>query len=111
MFLIRFNTYKIASPPQTKMTSKDNHKGLVSLKFLHPCLGLLTRYTTVLIQPKIKYRNTPFTYCITEIKITTLASVGTIKIVVKDSAHCAQITVSFAFLECTTPTFKNHNLS
>jgi hypothetical protein len=34
LFLTRFRTYKIASPPQTKMTSKDDIKGLVSLKFL-----------------------------------------------------------------------------
>jgi hypothetical protein len=37
MFLTRFRTYKIASPPLTKMTSKDDIKGFVSLKFLHPC--------------------------------------------------------------------------
>ncbi len=36
-FLTRFRTYKIASQPQTKMTSKDDIKGLVSLKFLRPC--------------------------------------------------------------------------
>jgi hypothetical protein len=36
LFLTRFKTYKIASPPQTKMTSKDDIKGLVSLKFLRP---------------------------------------------------------------------------
>ncbi len=35
-FLTRFRTYKIISPPQTKMTSKDDIKGLVSLKFLRP---------------------------------------------------------------------------
>ncbi len=34
--LTRFRTYKIASPPQTKMTSKDDIKGLMSLKFLRP---------------------------------------------------------------------------
>jgi hypothetical protein len=40
LFLTRFKTYKIASPPpQTKMTSKDDMKGLVSLKFLRPCMG------------------------------------------------------------------------
>ncbi len=38
LFLTRFRTYKIASPPQTKMTGKDDIKGLVSLKFLRPCL-------------------------------------------------------------------------
>jgi hypothetical protein len=37
LFLNRFRSYKIASPPQTKMTSKDDIKGLVSLKFLHLC--------------------------------------------------------------------------
>ncbi len=36
MFLTRFGTYKIASPPQTKMTSKDDIKGLVSIKFIRP---------------------------------------------------------------------------
>ncbi len=34
LFLTRFKTYKIASPPQTKMTSKDDIKALVSLQFL-----------------------------------------------------------------------------
>ncbi len=38
LFLTRFKTYKNASPPQTKMTSKDDIKGLVSLKFLRPWL-------------------------------------------------------------------------
>ncbi len=32
--LARFRTYKIATPPKTKMTSKDDNKGFVSLKFL-----------------------------------------------------------------------------
>jgi hypothetical protein len=41
MFLTRFRTYKIASIPQTKMTSKDDIKGLVSLKFLRPWIGLI----------------------------------------------------------------------
>ncbi len=36
LFLTRFRTYKIASPPLTKMTSKDDIEGLVSLKFLRP---------------------------------------------------------------------------
>ncbi len=36
LFLTRFRTYKIATPPQTKMTSKDDIKGLVSLKFFRP---------------------------------------------------------------------------
>ncbi len=39
LFLTRFRTYQIASLPQTKMTSKDDSKGLVSLKFLRPCLS------------------------------------------------------------------------
>ncbi len=39
LFLTRFRTYKIASPPLTKMTSKDDIKGLVSLKFLRPWWG------------------------------------------------------------------------
>jgi hypothetical protein len=34
LFLTRFRTYKTAIPPQTKMTSKDDIKGFVSLKFL-----------------------------------------------------------------------------
>jgi hypothetical protein len=36
LFLTRFRTYKIATPPQTKMASKDNILGLVSLNFLRP---------------------------------------------------------------------------
>ncbi len=36
LFLTKFRTYKIVSPPQ-KMTSNDDIKGLVSLKFLRPC--------------------------------------------------------------------------
>ncbi len=32
LFLTRFRTYKITSPPQTKMTRKDEIKELVSLK-------------------------------------------------------------------------------
>jgi hypothetical protein len=40
LFLTIFRTYKIASPPRTKMTSKDDIKGLVSLKFLRPCTAL-----------------------------------------------------------------------
>ncbi len=44
LFLTRLRTYKIASPPRTKMTSKDDVWGLVSLKFLRPwCDGLLSR--------------------------------------------------------------------
>jgi hypothetical protein len=36
LFLTSFRTYKIASPPQTKLTINDDIKGLVSLKFLRP---------------------------------------------------------------------------
>jgi hypothetical protein len=36
LFLTRFRTQKIAAPPLTQMTSKDDIKGLVSLKFLRP---------------------------------------------------------------------------
>jgi hypothetical protein len=50
LFLTRFRTFKIVSPPQTIMTSKDDIKGLVSLKFLRPwqavfCPGLRIRIT------------------------------------------------------------------
>ncbi len=38
LFLARFRTYKIATPPQTKMTSKDDIKGFVSSKFLSLCV-------------------------------------------------------------------------
>jgi hypothetical protein len=40
--LTRFRIYKTALPPLTKMTSKDDIKGLASLKFLRP--GLLVYY-------------------------------------------------------------------
>ncbi len=39
LFQTRFRTYKVAVPPQTKMTSKDDIKGLVSSKFFRPWLG------------------------------------------------------------------------
>ncbi len=39
LFRTRFRTYKIASLPLTKITSKDDIKGLVSLKFLRPWLS------------------------------------------------------------------------
>jgi hypothetical protein len=39
LFLTRFRTHKIATPPQTKLTSKDDIKGFVSLKFLRLCLA------------------------------------------------------------------------
>ncbi len=38
LFLTSFRTYNIASPPLTKMTSKDDIKELVSLKFFRPFL-------------------------------------------------------------------------
>ncbi len=50
LFLTRFRTYKIASPPQTKMTSKDDIKGLVSLKFLRPCPSLSHQQVVFLSQ-------------------------------------------------------------
>ncbi len=40
LFLTRFRTYKIASPPPTEITSKDDLNGFKSLKFLLPCLSL-----------------------------------------------------------------------
>ncbi len=40
--LTRFSTYKSVSPPKTKMTSKDDIKGLVSLKFLRPWFSYFT---------------------------------------------------------------------
>ncbi len=39
-----FRTYKIATPPQTKMTSKDDIKGFVSLKFLRLWYGTSSTY-------------------------------------------------------------------
>jgi hypothetical protein len=39
LFLTRFRTNKIASPPQTKMTSKTTFR-VLSFKFLRPCLGV-----------------------------------------------------------------------
>ncbi len=58
LFLTRFKTFKIASPPQTKMTSKDDIKGLVSLKFLRPCwtqlamATLLSPYFLTFMEPR-----------------------------------------------------------
>ncbi len=43
LFLTKVKTYNIASPPQTKMTSKDDIEGLVSVKFLRPC-AVYTKY-------------------------------------------------------------------
>jgi hypothetical protein len=41
-------TYKIASPPQTKMTSKDVIKGFVSLNFIRPWIEPRTVVTLTL---------------------------------------------------------------
>jgi hypothetical protein len=91
--------------PKTYRSYESGSGTLLQKVFALRHLGLYTRHNTILTQPKIKYRNTPFTYCITEIKINTLASVGTIKVVVKGSVHCAQIIMTFAFLGRTTLTF------
>jgi hypothetical protein len=45
LFLTRFRTYKIALPPQTKMTSKDDINGLVSLSSFVHGLGTMGRVT------------------------------------------------------------------
>ncbi len=55
LFLTRFRTYKIASPPQTKMTSADDIKGLVSLKFLHPWFGGCDSACLTICWPKLNY--------------------------------------------------------
>jgi hypothetical protein len=44
LFLTRFITYKIATPPQTKVTSKDDIKGFVSVKFVRLWHTELTDY-------------------------------------------------------------------
>jgi hypothetical protein len=54
LFLTRFKTYKIASPPQTKKTSKDDIKGLVSLKFLHHWVEQRNRATATIVTHVIK---------------------------------------------------------
>ncbi len=51
LFLTRFKTYKIALPPQTKMTSKDDIKGLGSLKFLRPCTASYKRTMLDILLP------------------------------------------------------------
>jgi hypothetical protein len=43
LFLTRFRTYKIATPPQTKITNKDDIKGFGSSKFLRLCSTLSGR--------------------------------------------------------------------
>ncbi len=48
LFLTRFRTYKIASPPQTKKTSKDVIKGFVPLNFLRPWIEPRTVATSSL---------------------------------------------------------------
>jgi hypothetical protein len=49
LFLTKLRTYQIASPPHTKMTSKDDIKGLVSLKVPSPMLPIIDmlQYTFV----------------------------------------------------------------
>jgi hypothetical protein len=62
LFLTRFRTYKIATPPQTKMTSKDDIKGLVSLKFLRPwvtALIELSKYLYVFVCPASPEKRRP----------------------------------------------------
>ncbi len=64
LFLTRFRTYRIVSPPQTKMTSKDDIKGLVSLKFLCPwskytmCGFQLARLRSNVLDLESDYRQT-----------------------------------------------------
>ncbi len=45
LFLTRFRTYKIASPPLTKMTSKDDIKGFVPSSMV---LSLVTASLTLM---------------------------------------------------------------
>jgi hypothetical protein len=54
LFLTSLRTYKIASPPQTKMTSKDDIKGLVSLQFLRPWSWLTALNSFLMIQVETK---------------------------------------------------------
>ncbi len=49
-FLTRFRTYKISMPPQTKMTSKDNIRGLVSLKSMKTSIAKKEIYVSSLAQ-------------------------------------------------------------
>ncbi len=49
--LTRFRTYKIASPPLTKMTTKDVIKRFVSLNFLRPWIEPRTVATVRLLAP------------------------------------------------------------
>jgi hypothetical protein len=57
LFLTRFRTYKIASPSLTKMTSKDDIKGLVSLKFLRPWPSSSPPLSLVTAAPREKVTN------------------------------------------------------
>ncbi len=50
-FLTRFRTYNIATPPQTKMISKDDIYGLVSLKFIRPWAYLTTDFCPCPLPP------------------------------------------------------------
>jgi hypothetical protein len=55
LFLTRFRTYKIASPPETKMISKDDIQRLVSLEFLRLWYRhSTTKYVTIRTVSKIK---------------------------------------------------------
>jgi hypothetical protein len=60
LFLTRFRNYTIASPLQTKMTSKDDIKGLLSLKFLRPWLLLSAIMLNYLIGPSISISSVPW---------------------------------------------------
>jgi len=53
LFLTRFRIYKIASPPQTKMTSKDDISGLVSLAVVGKHPDLMVAHPTPTIFPTI----------------------------------------------------------
>jgi hypothetical protein len=47
LFLTRFRTYQNSFTTPNKMTSKDDIKGFVSLKFFHPCCVLCTLFPPV----------------------------------------------------------------
>jgi hypothetical protein len=50
LFLTRLRTYKIASPHLTKMTSKDDIKGSVSLKFLRPWFSSKSKCVLIILR-------------------------------------------------------------
>ncbi len=70
LFLTRFRTYTIATPPQTKMTRKDDIKRLVSLKFLCPWLFLCCKWVTKVIEIRTRF----FLIIISASKLATLSS-------------------------------------